>query len=74
MTAEKKLLKHGIAGRIGEDMANCQMCRAKITDGEYCSSCADYLNQSTEQTEQTERDEMRRWEYEEEMRKDAFGL
>lgn len=52
-------------------MAVCQMCGTEITDGEYCGGCADYIKQSYEQME---RDEMRRWEYEEEMRKDAFGL
>lgn len=52
-------------------METCKMCGTTISDGEYCAGCADYLNQSHEQME---RDEMRRWEYEEEMRKDAFGL
>jgi hypothetical protein len=46
------------------------MCGEEIEKGEYCQGCADYLSQSYEQQE---REEMRRCEYEEEMRKDAFG-
>jgi hypothetical protein len=51
-------------------MATCQMCGAEISSGEYCGGCADYLRQSNEQGEH---EETRRREYEEEMRRDAFG-
>ena len=52
-------------------MKTCMLCGEQFEgDGEYCMSCADYIRQSYDDME---REEYRRMEYEEEMRRDAFG-
>ena len=52
-------------------MKTCMLCGEQFDGyGEYCMSCADYIRQSYEDME---RETYRRMEYEEEMRRDAFG-
>ena len=51
-------------------MNHCQLCGEEIPDGfEYCNNCNWWLR---EEYAQMEREEQRRAEYEEEMRRDAF--
>jgi len=54
-------------------MEICEACGAK-TEGQYCDECAFYMQQlQDEALAEAHREEMRRWEYQEEMHRDAFG-
>ena len=51
-------------------MNHCQLCGEEISDGyQYCNSCEWWLR---EEYAQMEREELRRAEYEKEMRRDTF--
>lgn len=54
-------------------MKNCESCGA-ITENQYCDECSfAYDQMEKEAYEQEQREEMRRWEYRQELRRDAFG-